>query len=205
MAAESGVGIVEGALVVVAFDPVGRRRRVIGPQVRSHSTQTPVARLHSGLQRDERLGEADARSLPIAVRQHEVSEQMLEGRARDGDAKLTGPFPIELRRPTWLMGLGKEHFLRRTVQRPPHLHPALKRAQCDRLRHRRLRDLQVGQQPLRFDLRRRLQISGGFRHEVFQRIRPGPVYPRPPLLLALLGADIRLQVARRRLRMHVCL
>ena len=203
MTAELLVGVVERTLLIVAFDPVGRRRRVVGPQFRGHSAQAPVARLNPGLERNERFGKANARPLPIAAGQHEVTEQMIEGSPLDGDAKFPGPLPVELRRPAGLMRLRKEHFLGRTVEGPPHLYSALKRAQRDRPRQLRLRDLQVRQQPLRFDLRCRLQIARGFRHDVFQRIRPGPVRPRPLLLFVFIGARVRLQVARRRLRMHV--
>ena len=77
------------------------------------------------------------------------------------------------------------------------------RAQRDRLCHPGLRDLQVRQQPLRFDLRRRLQISRRFRHDALQRIGPGSVLPRPPLLFEVLGTGVRFQVARRRAAMHV--
>ena len=205
VATEGGVGLVERALIAAAFDRVGRSRRVVGPQLEGHAAQGPVRGLHPGFEGNKRLRKANARTLPVAARQHEMAEQMLEGYAGDRDPEFRGSFPVELGGPSWLVCLGKEYFLRRAVQCPPHLYAPLESPQSDGSRQLRLGSLQVRQQPLHLDLRGRFQIAHRLWHDVLQRIGPGSVRPRPTLLLDLFGTGVRLQIARCRLRVHVCL
>nr|WP_238389458.1 hypothetical protein [Urbifossiella limnaea] len=112
----------------------GRARRdgggePVGAVNRGHAAEFRQRVLQPLGERLERLGEAHRAGLPVRVGQDEVVDQVVERLAGDGHPQFGQVREVGRAQPTGGVDLGEEHFLRRTVGRPPRLDPPLEGAE----------------------------------------------------------------------------
>ena len=106
-----------------------RGREPVGAVNEGHAAEFGQRVLQPVGQRLERLGEAHGAGLPVRVGEHEVVDQVLERLPVDGHPQVGHVGEVGRTQPPGRVDLGEEHFLRRSVARPPRLDAPLERAE----------------------------------------------------------------------------
>ncbi len=88
------------------------RAAVIHLQMLGHFTQPEQRRLQTRPQRQQRLRLTTRRPLPARIRQHCLTEQMIQRVAGNADLQFCGVRPTQLHDITLTMRLGKDRFIR---------------------------------------------------------------------------------------------
>jgi hypothetical protein len=179
-----------------------RRRQPVGAMDLRRPTQFPQGVLQALAQTLQALGEAERPRLPIRVGQHEVKNQVREGRAGDGHADVPAVGEVAGAQPARLMDLGEEHLLGRAVQRPPAFEATLQRPHLPMGKAARVLPLQVLQQGLGLQAGVDRQHLFQLGPDVGERIGLGPPVVRhaylagqpsePPVLACRLVVHTRL-------------
>jgi len=100
-------------------------RQPVGAMHLGHAAQLPQGVLQALAEALVTLRKAQGAGLPVRVGQHEVVDQVREGRAGEGHAQLRAVGEVAGRQPAGLVDLGEEHLLGRPVLGPPLLQPPL--------------------------------------------------------------------------------
>jgi hypothetical protein len=124
--------------------------RLVGAQHLHHPAQSPQRLLYAEQQRLVAFAQRDGRPAPAAEAERQLEQQVIERRARDGDAELITVGEVVGRFAARRMFLGKVHLLVRPVQRPPLSQPALQSAQLARGKTTRMSPIKLAQDGSRF-------------------------------------------------------
>jgi len=106
-----------------------RGRESVGAVNGGHTAEFRQGVLQPLGERLERLGEAHRAGLPVRGGEDEVVDQVVERLAGDGHPQFGQVREVGGTQPTGRVDLGEEHFLRRSVARPPGLDPPLEGAE----------------------------------------------------------------------------
>ena len=156
--------------------------------------------LESTHQAQEGLRNTPGRPLPIRIRQHAMTEEVVEHFALDRYFQLPGVGPVQLQQLPRVAILRKEHLPLRALGRPPVAHPPEKGAQMTLLQPAVRASHKILEEGLGFQLRRIPQHPGNLLPNLIQRIGPCP-----PCVLGLqfCRALARLNIFTRRVTIHV--
>jgi hypothetical protein len=175
------------------------QRHAIRAMPPGHAAQGPDRVLKAFAQTGEALRKAQSHVLPVRIRQHKMVRQVRERLPRDRHAQVGQVREVRGRQPARLVHLREEHFLVRTRQRTPTLHPPLHRPQHFVAVLPRITLLQERQQRVRLQLRRPFQLSLHLRPHRRQRVHARP----PRACLPPLSWHFPLPVLPCRLPIHV--
>jgi hypothetical protein len=151
---------------------VHRQAHPVRPVPLRHPAQFPQRILQAFAQALEALRKTDRRRLPVRVGQHEVIDHVLERLTLDGHAQAAHPREVRRRQPARFVYLGEEHFLGRTVQRPPATHLPLQGPQLPVDEPARVAALQFLEDRLGLEPRVLLQQFARFRPDLGERVDP---------------------------------
>ena len=139
-----------------------------------HAAQFPQGVLQTFAEALVALGETDRARLPVRVRQHEVVDQVVEGRAVDGHPQLGAVREVTGTQSSRRMDLVEEDLLGLAVQGSPGLDPPLQGAELAVGEATGEAALQVGEQGLGLQAGVELQQGFEFGPDVGKGVRPGP-------------------------------
>ena len=145
----------------------------IGAMHLRHAAQFQQRILQSRAEALEALGEADGARLPVRVGQHEVVNQVGKRLTVNGDPQAGAVREVGGTQPAGLMHLAEEHFLGRSVLRPPLFDPPLQGPQLTIGETTRIATLQPGEQGLSLQSRVEGQLFLDLGPDVGERIEPG--------------------------------
>lgn len=104
---------------------VHRQGHAVGPMTLGHGAQVPQGILQADTQAGEALGEAQRDVLPVGMSQHEMVQQVREGRALNRHLQIVHRREVGGGQAAGRVLLGKEHLLARAVLGLPLPHPPL--------------------------------------------------------------------------------